>query len=91
MSIQEDKIMNLMDSFDGIKSSLHQVRTIEDVQRWSPATESESRAFAELTLPENRTALREWYASATAVNPHAELFRQILARAIAEELPLKGG
>ena len=83
--------MKLMEAFDGIKSLLHQVRTIEDVQRWSPASERERRAFAELTSPQNRSALREWYSSAAAVNPHAEQFRQILARAIGEELPLKGG
>ena len=59
-----------------------------DLTRWQAETEDEKRAFAELTDLKNRVALKNWYLKLSSINPGAEVFRQILQRAINEELPL---
>jgi hypothetical protein len=81
-------ILNLMEAFGWIDSSFRQVGTREEAERCVPGTEREKKEFAELAAMKNRSALKAWYAVGGPLNPHAELFRQVLERAIGEGLPI---
>jgi inorganic triphosphatase YgiF len=85
---REDKILLLMQIFDDVDSSLRLIETDEQAAQWQPGNEAEKKAFESLTADENRIALREWYRRGASINPHADRFRQILAKAIGEDLPV---
>jgi hypothetical protein len=88
MNPEEDHILRLMEVFDRVDSSFRQVETFGQAGRWLPITDVERNAFAALVAPENRGALKTWYSSGSSLNPHADLFRRVLERAIGEDLPL---
>jgi hypothetical protein len=88
MSIDENKIMWLLSTFDDARSSFFNCYYRGDLSSWQPRTEKEKQAFAELTASVNRAALKTWYSRSSSINSAAEAFRQILQRAINEDLPL---
>lgn len=88
MSAEQNEIRQLLEAFDRPEASFRAVATREQASRWIPSTANEREALATLTAEENRESLRAWYASATSLNPHANLLRQVLEDAIGETLPL---
>jgi hypothetical protein len=80
-----------MDIFGRSDSSIRQIKSSEQAQAWRPETEIEQEAFSLLTSKENRVELKKWYLQISTINPLAEMFRQILERAINEKLPLGSG
>lgn len=90
MSTAQDKILSLMSVFDRIDSTGRQIENEAEAFRWRPAEGMEKEAFDALIALENRPALKEWYASIPAINPHAELFRRVLERATSDCLPVGG-
>jgi hypothetical protein len=80
--------MRLMSTFDDLRSSFSICYYFGDLSSWRPETEEEKLAFAELIASENRPALRAWYSKYSAINAGAEAMRQVLRKAINEELPL---
>jgi len=88
MNFEQEQIRKLMEVFDRIDSSLRRIETLEQAKQWLPNKNDEKSAFDALTSEENRMSLKAWYAGAHALNPRADLFRQILERAINEKLPL---
>ena len=88
MNWKDDKILLWIDVFTKPDSSFRSVRSEEDVRRWEPHNEEERQAFEALIAKENRELLKAWYARSTWVGGPPDLFRQILQKAIGEELPL---
>jgi hypothetical protein len=88
MTPDENRIMWLLSAFDNPRSSFFNCYYRGDLSSWEPETQEEKEAFGELTTIGNHTALKVWYAKLTSINPAAEAFRQILQKAIKEELPL---
>jgi hypothetical protein len=88
MPLTHDKIMWLLSAFDKPTSSFLECYYRGDLSTWQPGTEEESRAFGQLTAPENREALKKWYARCPSINLGAEAFHRILEKAIGERLPI---
>jgi len=88
MSLSRNEVMLLMSAFDKPTSSFLECYYRGDLSTWQPGTQEESRAFGQLTTPENREALRAWYAHYPAINPGAEALRRILEKATGEPLPI---
>jgi hypothetical protein len=84
------RIVELMSVFDAMDSSVRRIVDEGDAPKWQPANEREAEAFRQLTISENREALRTWYAEVDSLNQIAARFRRILQRMTGEELPLKG-
>ena len=91
MNWKDDKILMWIDVFTKPDSSFRSVRNEEDVRQWQPCNEEERKAFEALIAKENRALLKAWYARSTWVGGPPDLFRQILERAIGEEIPLGKG
>ena len=86
---RKDKILPLMQVFDGINCSLRAIETDEQARQWRPRNGQEREAFEALVSQENRQALKLWYQRGDSINPHADIFRRILELATGEKLPLK--
>ncbi len=86
MPLTDERIMWLLSAFDKPQSSFFVCYYRGDLSRWFPETEEEKSAFVELTAPENREALKGWYARCPSINPGAEALRRILEKAIGEQL-----
>ena len=84
----DDKIMWLLSTFDDPRSSFFTCYYRGNLSSWKPETENERLAFSELIAPINRDLLKAWYSRLPAINPAAEALRQVLQKAINEELPL---
>ena len=89
MSPTENQIMWLMSEFDKPQSSFFNCYYRGDLSCWQPETSEEKEAFAALTSPENREALKKWYSQLPSINAGADAFHRILEKEIGEELPLK--
>jgi hypothetical protein len=90
MPLTPDRIMWLLSAFDKQQSSFFIAYYRGDPSTWLPEGDEEKSSFAELTAPENRESLKQWYARREAINPGAEAFRRILERAVGEPLPVGG-
>jgi hypothetical protein len=90
MALCRDEIMWLMSAFDKPNSSFLECFYRGDLSIWKPTTDEERRAFTQLTAPENREALKEWFSRSSSINPGAEALRRILERAIGDQLPVGG-
>jgi hypothetical protein len=88
---KDDKILLWLDIFSRPDSSFRKVRSEEDVREWQPQSKLEREAFEALIADENRHQLKAWYAQFPSINPAAEAFRQILQKAIKEELRWQKG
>jgi hypothetical protein len=90
MALSRNEIIWLLSAFDKPAASFFECYYRGDLSAWKPTTREEIQAFAQLTAPENRQAVKEWYSKSSAINPGAEAFRAILERAVGEKLPLRG-
>ena len=88
MPSTHDRIMWLFSAFEKPTSSFLECFYRGDLSTWRPGTEEERRAFDQLTAPENRQALKAWYARYPSINPGAEALHRILEKAIGERLPI---
>jgi hypothetical protein len=88
MALNREQVMWLMSAFDKPQSSFFLSHYRGDVSSWEPTTDEEKQALAELTAPENRESLREWYAQAPSINEGAKVFHDILEKIIGEKLPI---
>jgi len=86
---KNDTILLWLDVFTKPQSSFREVETAEDANVWEPQGDEEKEAFAKLVANENRELLKAWYARHDYLNPAADLFHQVLERAIGERLPCK--
>jgi hypothetical protein len=84
----DNKIMVLFTAFEKVNSTFFLCFFRGDVTTWRPGTEEEKEAFVALIAPENREALRKWYAQLSSINAMADALRKILEREIGEPLPI---
>ena len=89
MTPADKNIMWLLSAFESPRTAFFHHYYQGDLDAWQPQTREEIEAFSQLTAPANRTALKVWYLKQFLINPVADAFRQILEKAINEELPLR--
>ena len=82
----QQQIISLIEVFDRVDSSFRQAASDEQALMWCPSKGREEQAFRDLVAPYNREALKNWYASISAINPQADRFRIVLERATGDSL-----
>ena len=88
MTSAEKNILWLLSAFDSPRTLFFHHYYHGDLNTWQPQTREEKECFNQLTTPANRAALKAWYGKMPFINPVADAFRQLLEKAINENLPL---
>ncbi len=89
MLMQDEEVRRIFDLMEGLDQiAFTHERNLGADDHWVPESAEGKAIFAQLIAPENRQALRKWYARSDAggLNPSALNLKLSLERAIQEKL-----